>query len=402
MGLELEYPIVDASLAPKAVVEDVLRMVHGRRTSDAEYRNVGFGNELAAHVFEIKTLHPQRSLTRAERELVAGVRHIARILDRELGARLLPTAMHPLMRPKDATLWRRAGQRIYRAYDRIFDTRGHGWLNVQATHVNLPFGSERETVLLHNAIACVLPYLPALAASSPIVEGDIGPDLDNRLRFYQSNQRRIPVVAGDVIPEFVTSFRDYRRRVFQPMYRALDRVPGGNVLQHEWVNSRGAIMRFMRRAIEIRVLDTQECVKADVAIAAFIRGALRWMVTELESGRMQLPEHAVLVDDFNRVVRRGRWALVAAPHLPASSAQRPASSVLAPLLESAADHLSADERPYLNIIQDRLENGSLAERIVAAVRRRAPRAGARRQSVIAEIYGELAECLVGNRVWDSS
>lgn len=412
VGLELEYPIVDASLTPLAVVEDALRLVHGRPTSDAEYRNIGYGNELAAHVFEIKTLHPQRSLVRAERELVASVRHIAKILDRELGARLLPTGMHPFMQPGEAKLWRRAGQRIYRTYDRIFGTRGHGWLNVQATHVNLPFGTERETVLLHNAIACLLPYLPAISASSPMVEGDFGPDLDNRLRFYQSNQSRMPMIAGDVIPEFVSSYRDYRSRILERIYQALEGIPGGEVLRHEWVNSRGAIVRFMRRAIEIRVLDTQECVKADIAIAAFIRGALRWMVRELDSGRMRLPNHGVLVDDFNRVIARGRWALVAAPHLSASSAPRPASSnqrpapsaqrtahdVLQQLLERTADHLSADERPYLDIIQDRLENGSLAERIVAAVKRRAPRAGARRRSAIAEIYRELADCLIGNRV----
>jgi hypothetical protein len=31
------------------------------------------------------------------------------------------------------------------------------------------------------------------------------------------------------------------------------------VLRHEWVNARGAIARFDRSAIEIRVLDVAEC-----------------------------------------------------------------------------------------------------------------------------------------------
>lgn len=399
VGLELEYATVDADLVPHASVDDALRLLHGRPTSDAEHRDVGYGNELAAHVFEIKTLHPQRSLVTAERQLVRGLRHVATLLDCELGVTLLPTGMHPLMRPDEATLWRRAGRRIYETYDRIFGVIGHGWLNVQATHVNLPFGTERETVLLHNAIACLLPYLPAITASSPIVEGRITGELDNRLRFYQSNQRRIPAIAGVIIPEFVSSYADYRRRILKPIYRALDGVRGGDVLRHEWVNSRGAILRFMRQAIEIRVLDTQECIKADVAVAAFVRGALRWMVKELRSGRITLPPHDMLVRDFNAVIAKGRWAAVRAPHLTAPRSPLPAQDVIGPLVEYARCHLSAHESPYLDIIRDRLENGSLAERIVTALKRRAPRPGARRRTAIQDIYRELTDCLLANRVW---
>lgn len=386
VGLEIEYAAVDADLRPVPAVEDALAAIHGRPTSETEQRHVGYSNELAAHVFEIKTLHPVTTLDVAERRLHEGVRRIAGVL-RDSGARLLPTGMHPFMRPADALLWRRAGRRIYRSYDRVFDTRGHGWLNVQATHVNLPFGTEAETVRLHNAIACLLPYLPVLAASSPVYGGRLRRALDNRLRFYRTNQRRIPAITGDVVPEFVQSFQEYRLRVLQPIYRALDRIVGGDVLRHEWVNSRGAILRFMRRAIEIRVLDTQECVKADAAIAAFARGALRWMVVELAERRIGLPEHRALVRDFARIVRDGRRARVDAPHLwPGGTA----GEVVELLRDRATDFLPLAERPYLAIIDDRLQNGNLAERIGAAIRRGRP---------IRAIYEELTECLLRNVVW---
>lgn len=401
VGLELEYPVVDGELRPRPLVEEALRLIHGRRTSETELRHTGFSNELAAHVFEIKTLHPQRSLATAERRLGDGLAMFAGLLEREFGARLLPTGMHPFMRPEDTGLWRRAGQRIYRAYDRIFDTSGHGWLNVQAAHVNLPFGSERETMWLHNAIACLLPYLPAIAASSPIYEGRIGPHLDNRLAFYRDNQRRLPLVTGRVIPEFAHSFAEYRRVVLHPIYRALDRIPGGDVLRHEWVNSRGAIVRFMRRAIEIRVLDVQECVKADVAIAVFVRGALRWIVGQLRDGRLTLPDHAALVNDFELVIERGRHADVAAPHFSGRRGGQtvPARRILESLNEHARDHVTLDERAYLAIIDARLTKGNLAERIVRAVRRSAPHPGRKQTAAIRAIYEELAQCLRHNDIW---
>jgi gamma-glutamyl:cysteine ligase YbdK (ATP-grasp superfamily) len=401
VGLELEYAVVDAALRPRCLVEQAFRAIHGRHASEIQVGSVGFSNELAAHLFEVKTLAPQRSLARAETQLFAGLKRFDRMLRERFDARLLPTGMHPFMRPEETRLWPRAGRRIYRAYARIFDIRQHGWLNVQATHVNLPFGTEHETVALHNAVACVLPYLPALAASSPVVEGRLGPFVDNRLAFYRVNQRRLPLIAGRVIPEFVTSFRDYRRRILRPIYRALDGVPDGGVLRHEWVNSRGAILRFMRNAIEIRILDAQECVRAEVAIAVLLRGTLRRLLPALGDGRLALPPHGLLVQDFDAVVRNGGAARVAAPHLLPRhrSTRATARHVLERLLEWAEDAVPSRERPYLRVVEDRISRGSLSERIRRAVRHRAPRPGGRRRDAIAAIYRELSECLRENVVW---
>jgi carboxylate-amine ligase len=405
VGLELEYAVVDDELRPRCLVEELFRRLAGRAVSAIEEEAVGFSNELAAHVFEIKTPAPHARLSEAEPPLVAGLRRVQTVLREQLGARLLPTGMHPFMRPRDTELWRRAGREIYRAYARVFSIREHGWLNLQSCHVNLSFGSEEETIALHNAVACLLPYLPALAASSPIYCGEIGPVLDNRLAFYARNQRRIPVISGEVVPEFVSSFRQYRSRILRPIYDALAEREGAERLRHEWVNSRGAILRFGRRAIEIRALDTQECPKMDVAVAVFVRGALRSLVDKLLGGELRLPEHGMLVSDLRAAIAEGSASEVRAAHLrrgAAGAALISARRVLEDLLEDAERTVAAAERPYLGLVEARLRRGSLAESIARAVRRGTARTPRRRETVIRDVYEELADCLWRNAVWEPS
>lgn len=404
VGLELEYAIVDEDLRPRCLLEEAFRQAHGRRTSDIESGQVGFSNELAAHVFEIKTLEPRSSLARIEAELVEGLGFFRGVLEERLGARLLPTGMHPFMRPADTTLWRRAGRAIYETYADLFQIRQHGWLNVQASHINLPFDSEAKTVAMHNALACLLPYLPALAASSPIYEGEFGRALDNRLEFYKVNQRRIPVITGQVVPEYIDSFSDYRRLVFTPIRQALRGLPGSDRLRAEWVNSRGAIMRFSRRALEIKLLDVQECIKSDVAIAVFVRGVLRSLVRRLQEGSLTLPDRTVLVHDLDVAIREGTGGYVQAPHLLQRARRRRGGvrvrRVLEQLLEEADAVIGQAERAYLPIIERRIRHGNLAERIVHQVRRRSGKRGTNTKAAIRSVYGELMDCLDENRPWE--
>jgi carboxylate-amine ligase len=126
----------------------------------------------------------------------------------------------------------------------------------------------------------VLPILPALAASSPIMEGKVADKLDKRLDVYRNNQKRFPVITGDVIPEAIASQQEYEERILRPIYEAIRPHDPDSILQYEWLNSRGAIARFDRNAIEIRVLDIQECPAADVAIAGAVVNILKNMIYE--------------------------------------------------------------------------------------------------------------------------
>jgi carboxylate-amine ligase len=402
VGIELEYVIVDRELHPRCLLGEAFRYINGRPTSELRYKNVGFSNELAAHIFEIKTLEPHSSLVQIEADLLEGLRFFASVLRERFDARLLPTGMHPFMGPSETELWQRANRAIYATYASIFPIRDHGWLNVQANHINLPFGSEAETVAMYNALACLLPYLPALAASSPIYEGAIGPAADNRMEFYKVNQRRFPAITGLVVPEFIDSFSDYRRKVFKPIRDSLAGIPGADRLHPEWVNSRGAIMRFSRRALEIKALDVQECIKSDIAIAAFTRAALRSLVRRLSTSDLALPEHSVLVDDLNATIREGSRGSVYASHFRSNGERRrgttTARRILRTLLDSAAAEIPGDEKHYLAIVEDRVRRGSLAERIAHQVRRRAKRSDP--APAIRAVYSELADCLDENLPWD--
>ncbi len=252
----------------------------GGPASECRLGRCAASNELAAHVFELKVPEPVRpdDLPKAGRAFARAVAQANRLLARE-DCELLPGPMHPVMNPRrESTIWRHEGRDIYETYDRIFDTRGHGWFNLQSQHLNLPFADDREFGLLHAAIILLLPLLPALAAGSPFREGRVTGWRDTRIDTYRRNQRRFPLIAGDIVPEPVFTEAAYHARIFAPMMAQVAPADPDGVLEAEWLNSRGAIARFSRGAIEIRVLDVQECPRADMAIAALVIATLRTLV----------------------------------------------------------------------------------------------------------------------------
>jgi glutathione synthase/RimK-type ligase-like ATP-grasp enzyme/gamma-glutamyl:cysteine ligase YbdK (ATP-grasp superfamily) len=402
-GMELEYPVVDRDLNVVSLVEPAFRVLAGRGTSDVDLGAVGFSNEIADHVFEVKTTAPVRSLATAEAVLVEGIGRFSAVLRAEFDARLMPTGMHPWMDPRKGRLWTRSGSRIYQTYERLFDVRSHGWMNVHAMHLNLPMGREGEAVAMHTAAALLIPYLPALAASSPMHDGELQEAVDGRLAWILRHQQRIPESQGVIVPEYVDSFTTYRRRIFQPMYAALDGMPDTAAIRHEFFNARGAVLRFARKAMEVRVIDTQECVKMDVAVAVFVRSALRWLSRRVLEGRVELPPHEVLVDDFRAAIRDGSRARVAAPHLAvedrADDGTAEARDVLRALLEGARRAVRKDEAAYLELAGRMIETGTLAEHIRAALEPFADAADEDFTEAARRVYIELMDCLEANEPW---
>lgn len=277
-GIELEYMIVDSErLSVLPVADRLLHSAEASEGNDVVRGRMGWSNELVLHVVEIKNIRPTASLSLLPDAFQAEVHEINRLLQ-SFGAQLMPGAMHPWMNPGTETrLWPHGNEAIYRTYDRIFDSRSHGWANLQSMHINLPFGDDHEFERLHAAIRLVLPVLPALAASSPFADGRATGWMDFRMRVYCDNASHIPSIAGMVVPETITSRTAYEEHILAPMYRAIAPYDTENVLQYEWLNSRGAIARFDRNAIEIRVLDTQECPHADLAVAAATVDVVGWL-----------------------------------------------------------------------------------------------------------------------------
>lgn len=281
-GVELEYMVVDSeTLDILPAADKVLCDDAGQVTGDVERGDISWSNELVAHVVELKVTEPVETLVGLESKFQAEVCEVNRRFEPH-NARLMPTAMHPWMDPHEETvIWPHEFNAVYAAFDRIFGCQGHGWSNLQSVHLNLPFANDEEFGRLHAAIRIVLPLLPALTASSPVVEDRLTGLLDNRLEFYRTNSRALPLIAGKVIPEAVFTPSAYREQILERLYEQIAEHDPENILRHEWLNARGAIARFERGAIEIRVMDVQECPAADVAICAAVVAVLRELVEEL-------------------------------------------------------------------------------------------------------------------------
>ena len=261
-GVELEYMLVDEqNLAINPISDSVLQAIAGEIASEVEVGDIAWSNELVLHVIELKTNGPSSTLTNLSNSFQQSINKINTILQK-YHAKLLPTGAHPFMHPDTETrLWPHGNGDIYQAYNEIFDCRGHGWSNLQSTHLNLPFHGDDEFVRLHAAIRLLMPIIPALTASTPILDGKLTGYLDTRLEYYRTNQENIPSITGLVIPETVISIADYHEKILQPMYMAIRDKDHRNILQEEWLNSRGAIARFDRNAIEIRIIDIQESAR---------------------------------------------------------------------------------------------------------------------------------------------
>jgi len=213
----------------------------------------------------------------------------------------------------ELVLWPHDHAEVYAAFDRIFGCREHGWANVQSMHLNLPFEGDAEFARLHAAIRVLLPILPALAASSPFVAGRATGLLDNRLEFYRGHARRIPSLVADVIPEEVFDRAGYEARILARVRADVAPHDPEGVMQPEWMNARGAIARFDRGAIEIRLLDVQECPRADLALAGAVVGVLRALV-EGALGGAAAPRgfpHAPLAAILRDATARGDEARIA-------------------------------------------------------------------------------------------
>lgn len=280
-GIEMEYMIVDRdTLDVMPITDRVIEALSGEIQNDYSFGRIDVSNELVLHVIEFKCNGPQKDLVRMQKDFQEQIVAMNAFLEK-WNACLLPTAMHPWMNPdRETKLWPHGQNEIYASYNRIFDCRGHGWSNLQSVHINLPFANDEEFGRLHAAIRIALPLLPALAASSPLVEGKITGAQDSRLGFYMANQRRIPSIIGSVIPERVFTEADYNEVILHKIYKDIAPSDPDEILQEEWLNSRGAIARFERHAIEIRVLDIQEAPVADFAIIALVVSLVKSLVDE--------------------------------------------------------------------------------------------------------------------------
>ena len=393
-GIELEYMLVNsASFKINPIVDKLLTTKNGSLTSDVENGEIEWSNELVAHVVELKTNGPAADLESLDELFSQNVREINQLL-KEFDSKLLPTAAHPLMNPeKEMKLWQHNYSKIYALYNRIFDCRGHGWSNVQSMHINLPFFDDAEFEKLHAAVRLLLPIIPGISASSPIFEGKNTGHKDGRMEVYKTNQKEIPEMTGKVIPEQVFNRTDYFSRIFEPINKAIKPFDTEDILDHHFLNSRGAIARFDRNAIEIRVIDLQECPKADLAIAVFIVEVLKLLVSEeLISLEDQKSWHENdLFEIFDQVIKDAEATRITNRRFLDVfdlNEELSVQQIWQKLFSLVKNNISEKHQNNLEFL---LEHGSLSTRILNAV------GDDLSEDKIREVYEQLAVCLQENK-----
>ncbi len=257
--------------------------------------------------------------------------------------------------------------------------------------MNLPFSGDDEFGRLHAAIRLLMPLLPAIAASSPVVDRRLTGLADNRLEVYRTNAQRVPSVAGDVIPEPIFTRADYEREIFQRMYRDIAPLDPQGVLHYEWLNSRGAIARFDRNTIEIRVLDVQECPAADLAICQAIAAVLQALIDQRWTNVVEQQSLGVepLVQIFLRSIHDAERAVIDdAAYLQQFGirATRPTAGDVWQQIVAQ----DAGDKPLTTILRE----GPLSRRIERAL--------AGNSSRLPEVYRELCHCLADGRMFAAS
>ncbi|MHB9117523.1 MAG: carboxylate-amine ligase [Burkholderiales bacterium] len=396
-GIEFEYMIVDRrTLSVRPIADELLRLAAGTPAAEAQRGKFCWSNELVLHLIELKNAHPSPTLDPLPANFQAEISAINRLLE-AWGACLMPTGMHPWMDPLAETrLWPHDNAIIYQTYDRIFDCKAHGWANLQSMQLNLPFADDTEFARLHAAIRLALPIIPALAASSPYADSRFTGFLDFRMEVYRTNQMKIPSTIGGVIPDTATRRAAYQEEIMAPIYRDIKPFDPEGVLRHEWLNVRGAIPRFDRHAIEIRVIDMQECPQADLAISAVITALVR-SIYDAEwaplSGQQAIATET-LVEILHACTRDADQALIAdAGYLrlmgfPGS--QCTAGDLWRHLIEAMPPQSCEAWREPLRVL---LEHGPLARRILRAV---GPDGSKQR---LHGVYRALCGCLEAGRMF---
>ncbi|MBL7480872.1 carboxylate-amine ligase [Legionella bononiensis] len=393
LGIEIEYMLVDRdnlNIQPKSDL--ILSALAGHQADEVELGDIAISNELVMHVLELKNNGPRAVDAPVTEQFHKTIRELQPLLEQH-NLLLLPTGAHPWMNPHTETVrWPHGNREIYKQFDAIFDCKGHGWSNLQSMHVNLPYANQEEFYQLHNVIRLILPLLPAIAASTPILDGHATGLLDSRLYFYSRNQQRIPSICGDVIPEFISSEEEYQQKILNPMYQDISPYDPAGILQYQWLNSRAAIPKFNSKAIEIRILDSQECVEADIAIAHAIHAVLKnwqssshyYLDNPCDTSRLKHIFDKAIEQGFNTQVED--MELLKQWQLPARSMKL--NEVWSMLIEQVSSELTAKQQSALELI---LSQGNLSQRILNAVSKDNDKDSLKR------IYRQLADCLLSNQ-----
>lgn len=360
-------------LTVKNEAERVLSELSGGPCDELESGELCIGHELPAHILEFKTAYPFSDWKGLDRAFARSVEKVTRCLSAR-GLALLGGGVHPFMNPaKESRVWSRGDKDIYHKFHHLFDVSRHGWSNIQSTHLNISFSGDAEFHRLHSAIRLLLPIIPALAAASPVLDGKPGGHQDLRLVHYADNSIKMPELTGKIIPEPATSQGHYRELIYNPIQKAMAPHDPLGIMDPAWLNARGAIARFDRGSIEVRLCDAQENPVCDLAVMS----ALAAVVRGVEAGSQTDDRDKVSTESLSallrEIIRAGEYALVEdATYLSLLGLdERPrlAGDIWRELLKIYGQYLPQVSSEVSKALAVILDKGTLATRLLASLRR---------------------------------
>ncbi|MDD1652070.1 MAG: glutamate-cysteine ligase family protein [Methanomicrobiales archaeon] len=276
-----QFSLNDPSLHPLPEAEHLLRDLGRDPVRGGILQGTRILRGSLPHVVGIRAEPPGETFTGREGQLLDGLMAI----QHARGGRytLLGLGMHPLLEGKG------------------------GAANSQCLHIQISYGTEDQEDPLLGKILSLLPFLVAVSAASPFVEGKLEPAADNRLL-----------------------------RLGDPAQAGPDTVPGAGGVP----DPVSLVLRRSPGCLEIRALDVQECIHSDLAMVAFLAALLRHPDPGTDTDRDAV--HGLL----ETAIQHGTSRL---------------QPELERLLSAAKGSATRDERRFLPVVARRIEGGSLAE-----------------------------------------
>jgi hypothetical protein len=216
--------------------------------------------------------------------------------------------------------------------------------------------------------------------------------IDSRLHFYGLNQQKIPEIGGDIIPDFMQSEAEYKRCILEPMYKAIKPYDPQGILQYEWLNSRAVIPKFDYNALEIRIIDCQECPAVDIAIALAVQSILKNWCLQSDYFLKHPYDTTGLKTVYDSAVYKGFRTKIDDAELYRQWQLPPGNKSIANIWSLLLERFCPDlDSKSQRILEQILIQGSLSERILRACKDNP------RLTTIKNVYRQLGSCLLNNQ-----